>query len=516
MPLTVEFGRSKKAIPGTPASTLAEVFLQACATFKVEPASHALRYKKKDLDLTLPLRLANLPAGAVAELCELDATEAAARTVQVTLQRDDGSRTQGAFLCNTSLWDVLKRFEDLGGARLVSECEKVPCVSFMRPTPRWEGREALEGQTLLRLGLVSGSALLKHSFAAPAPDDTQAAAEAPAVAAPASMDVDSAPSTRGDAAGDAVATGDTMGDTAPATEAAVADADGGADDGGAGGSARTGQGSARPLLRQWRVGRPREDGGGDVSMAEVDDSFFELTAADIAQLEATKKSKDKEPAFKTRKMRDMEREAKLAAFKTVSIRVVFPNQQWIQAQFGSDETLGDIYQLVREALVVQDRPFSLITTPPPSRLPDDATAIKYTNLLPSARVMMNWCAPPFEAPYLTFAHISEMERQEQESVAASASPDASAVEAASPQEGGGGAGDASGGRGEGRRQGGETSLKNEDGKAFQWGVRGGGGGGSGGEFVCGGDANEDMRGAAVTAAEKRAQAGKKPKWFKMP
>jgi len=90
--------------------------------------------------------------------------------VQVTLQRDDGSRTQGAFLCNTSLWDVLKRFEDLGGARLVSECEKVPCVSFMRPTPRWEGREALEGQTLLRLGLVSGSALLKHSFAAPAPD----------------------------------------------------------------------------------------------------------------------------------------------------------------------------------------------------------------------------------------------------------------------------------------------------------------------------------------------------------
>ena len=36
-------------------------------------------------------------------------------------------------------------------------------------------------------------------------------------------------------------------------------------------------------------------------------------------------------------------------------------------------------------------------------------AIKYTNLLPSARVMMNWCAPPFEAPYLTFAHISEMQ-----------------------------------------------------------------------------------------------------------
>jgi hypothetical protein len=58
--------------------------LQACAAFKVDAALHALRYKKKDLDLTLPLRLANMPAGAIAELCELDAKEAAARTVQVS------------------------------------------------------------------------------------------------------------------------------------------------------------------------------------------------------------------------------------------------------------------------------------------------------------------------------------------------------------------------------------------------------------------------------------------------
>jgi hypothetical protein len=83
MPL-VEYGRSRKVIPGTPANTLAEIFLQACAAFKVDAALHALRYKKKDLDLTLPLRLANMPAGAIAELCELDAKEAAARTVQVS------------------------------------------------------------------------------------------------------------------------------------------------------------------------------------------------------------------------------------------------------------------------------------------------------------------------------------------------------------------------------------------------------------------------------------------------
>jgi len=169
MPLTVENRGVKKAIPATPASTLAQIFMQACATFKVDADTHALRHKKKDLDLTLPLRLANLPSGAVAELCELDPSESAKRIVQVlctcsgefvwrsgvitqprdkassqvALQREDSSRTQGTFACSNSLWEVLKKFEDLGGTRLVSECAErgeVPCVSFMN-SKKFEGKE---------------------------------------------------------------------------------------------------------------------------------------------------------------------------------------------------------------------------------------------------------------------------------------------------------------------------------------------------------------------------------------
>ena len=83
MPLSVESRGVKKSIPGTPSTTLAEIFVQSCSVFKLDPARHALRHKKKDLELTLPLRLANLPSGAVAELCELDEKEVAARTVQV-------------------------------------------------------------------------------------------------------------------------------------------------------------------------------------------------------------------------------------------------------------------------------------------------------------------------------------------------------------------------------------------------------------------------------------------------
>jgi hypothetical protein len=46
--------------------------LQACKEMKMEPCTHVLRHKKKDVDLTLPFRLANLSNNATLELVELD------------------------------------------------------------------------------------------------------------------------------------------------------------------------------------------------------------------------------------------------------------------------------------------------------------------------------------------------------------------------------------------------------------------------------------------------------------
>jgi len=91
---------------------------------------------------------------------------------QVALQIEDGSRKQGAFSCSTSLWQVLLNFEDLFGTRLTSdERGNLPCVSFMN-AKKMEGKELLETTQLLHLGVVSGSALLKHSFnsSPPAPE----------------------------------------------------------------------------------------------------------------------------------------------------------------------------------------------------------------------------------------------------------------------------------------------------------------------------------------------------------
>ena len=84
--------------------------------------------------------------------------------------------------------------------------------------------------------------------------------------------------------------------------------------------------------------------------------------------------------FKTRKIRETEREARLAQFSECSVRVIFQDQTWIQARFSALETLADIYAFVRGVLA-QDRPFYLYTTPPPTKLADSKSdMIKYTQV----------------------------------------------------------------------------------------------------------------------------------------
>lgn len=82
--------------------------------------------------------------------------------------------------------------------------------------------------------------------------------------------------------------------------------------------------------------------------------------------------------FKTRKIREMEREKKLSRFSDCAVRVVFPDQTWLQAHFSSTETLADVYMFVRGALA-QDRPFTLNMAPPPTKIENSKDAIiKYS------------------------------------------------------------------------------------------------------------------------------------------
>lgn len=83
---------------------------------------HILRHKKKEIDLALSLRLANLPNNATLELYELDGTAASKRVVSVSLQTGDCKRAVLETGCTVNLLDLLKKFEDRLSQRLCSGC----------------------------------------------------------------------------------------------------------------------------------------------------------------------------------------------------------------------------------------------------------------------------------------------------------------------------------------------------------------------------------------------------------
>ena len=492
MPLTVEHRGAKKAIPGTPATSLADIFMQACAAFKVDAAVHALRHKKRELDLTLPLRLANLPAGSVAELCELDAIDAAKRTVTVALQQSDGSRSQGTFACTVSLWDLLAQFEDLSGARLISNCAQgeMPCVEFMNSV-KLTGKGELLASSLLRLGVVSGSALLRHSLVV---SETHPVGE--------QEDATTAAPSEEDTAREAMPTGEVAAHSGtPIPREAEASEEMEVEH--APHLSGEKKDEARETGRKWEVGRPRDDGTASQTMMEIDDELFEFTAADFHQLEKEKKAKESEPAFKTRKMREMEKEARLAAFKTIAVRFVFPNQHWIQARFNANETLQDLYQFVRGQLVQKERAFVLTTTPPPIKLAEAADLLKHTNLVPSAKVYFSWTLPPLDGPYLTFQHVSEIMRLEAEQNSKAPEENGKADDVEDPPSAAALTGNA-----DAKEEGGkEMDKKDETVVPFS---------GEGKQLMDGGTTRAGEPASpqsAKFAAEKRALG--KPKWFKM-
>lgn len=77
-------------------------------------------------------------------------------------------------------------------------------------------------------------------------------------------------------------------------------------------------------------------------------------------------------------------------FTKAVIRLRFPNDIQIQAHFASMETVGHIYQLIKEALENQNEEFYLLQYPPPKKLLDMNTTIYDEKLEPSTLLYVNF------------------------------------------------------------------------------------------------------------------------------
>lgn len=165
----------------TPGTHMRDVLEEACKARKWSPESYALKTAtNKTVDLSQPFRLSGLAGGAKLTLIQASRSPSVVNVALQLPEREGGGRLSDKFPSTTSLWLVLRKYEDAvagqpprklnltqrgvapsqsaGSGRLEYE---QPCLHLM-------GRN-LESfvdlqKTLAQLGLNSGSVLIRLSF----------------------------------------------------------------------------------------------------------------------------------------------------------------------------------------------------------------------------------------------------------------------------------------------------------------------------------------------------------------
>lgn len=164
----------------TPGKILREVLEEACKSRKLNPEEYTLKNQNnKALDLSQPFRLSGLSAGAKLQLTQASKSPGVVSVALQLPESEGAQRLNDKFPSNTSLWLVLRKYEDAvagpsskqlnltqrgvptsnqGQGRLVYE---QPCLHILNRN--LETFSDLQ-KTFAQLGLNGGSILMKLSF----------------------------------------------------------------------------------------------------------------------------------------------------------------------------------------------------------------------------------------------------------------------------------------------------------------------------------------------------------------
>eukprot|EP00124_Ichthyophonus_hoferi_P003893 Ihof_evm1s375 gene=Ihof_evmTU1s375 len=171
--VTVLWEGRRHTINITPNSVLTSVLEQICRKIKVPSNQYTLKFQNKPVNLSLTLRLANIPNNAKLELLKMD-TIRKAQDVTLIIQLPDGKRVNHVTSSSTLLWKVLCDLE--------ARPELVETCITRRHGPR-EDKEVYEQPVLLILnqryghtpqdlasttieatGVTEGSAVVRLTF----------------------------------------------------------------------------------------------------------------------------------------------------------------------------------------------------------------------------------------------------------------------------------------------------------------------------------------------------------------
>ncbi|KAI8494815.1 Tether containing UBX domain for GLUT4 [Branchiostoma belcheri] len=143
---------------------LLQVLEEVCQKQGFSAQEYDLKHQRTIIDLSVPVRYANLTNNAKLEMVK--STKARAEVdVTIGLQLESGERLKHSFPPATNLWDILRHFEAQPGSPHAGKLTSAsatnvhPVCVYMRE--EIIGESALQSTSLRTLGLTSGSAILR-------------------------------------------------------------------------------------------------------------------------------------------------------------------------------------------------------------------------------------------------------------------------------------------------------------------------------------------------------------------
>ncbi|KAK7744178.1 hypothetical protein SLS53_003699 [Cytospora paraplurivora] len=428
-----------KVNPGT---YMFDVLEEACKKLNLEVDRWNLKHQKNLINLSDQFRITRLTAGAKLELVGRSKTTSvvnvALRLPEPEAKDIPNGRLTEKFRSDTTLWKMLRQFETKGapsGRTLNFTGRGVPQTSngtqagsgqlfYELPVLRIMSREistlAEYQKTLSQLGITSGSHVIQLSFQptdktlsdamqetsqffrdeAAADAKEKEAEKAPVIEAPAAKETLPTPSAIESRVAPPVegtpteSTNESSDLPAPAPDAMDVDTEEthleavNKDDASAAGAS-----SLQPV---GIFSAPTNTAPAAASI-DVPESVYTPTIAHAQAHQHTLQ----ERAINRRLKSDAEieaqaraEEARVAAVKSVSVKVRFPDETSAQWNFGPDDTGATLYGAVRSVMAHESAPFKLVLSglPPPTNLVKDDEGVKHKlvrGYKMSGRVLVN-------------------------------------------------------------------------------------------------------------------------------
>ncbi|KAK5737460.1 hypothetical protein LTR17_006687 [Elasticomyces elasticus] len=396
----VDSSARRTAVKVTPTTLLQSVLVQACQAKKLDPALYTLKTAaNKPVDLSQQFRLSGLSAGAKLQLVQASRS-AGVVNIAIQLPSPSDERLTGKFPSTTSLWLILRKFEDgvAGSGKKLNltqrgvQPEGSSAGTLLYETPsvsaenrKYEGFGQLQ-KTLGELGYNGGNVLLKVGFRRTEQPLEEAMKEIGGFFT----------ATKEDGAMEGV--------VSPQAEVAEANEDGGVpmseDDIPAPSSSSeaepqpsTSQATDSPqqsdentpppptsstTTNRISVYRPPSNGTPAAALAPDDPSAFEPTIDHARLHQATLGTRGQNQRLKSDKELDeiaAQKQLHLATVQNVRIRVQYPDEHIIETNFAASATSADLYETVRSTLRGPSEVFELRWFGPKGRLevlPDSA------------------------------------------------------------------------------------------------------------------------------------------------